>query len=208
MKIINALPFFLIIGMTFSCSNNTNLFKDGLELKEVNDKVAKENKCKLTFYYSKQDPDQLILTISNAYNDDYLPGKIVDEYYTETSKTKVKVNKYQLRNSDQDTLIDLTTKELNSFQKKKKSVQLVINSIIDGNFEEIYDQMDTSITNKMSVDDLKAQFTTIKLENSKFTGFQLFSDYVGIRFSNNYNNIFIVYPATGDDNRIFGITVN
>lgn len=207
MKNLNRLSIVVIL-FCISCSENAALFQEGLDLKEVNDLVAKDNSCKLTFYYSKQIPDQLVLILGSSYTDDYIPGKIIYEYYKGVSARKLNVNEYLLKDQKEQTLLNLTVKQLSSIQKDKERAEENVRTITNGNLDDVYQNMDTSITNHVKLDLFKAQFSSFTLGISKFGGFQINSDYVSIRFvDNNNNQIFLIYDIVSEEDKILGISV-
>lgn len=207
MKKLNRLSVAAIL-FCISCSENAALFQEGLDLKEVNDQVAKDNSCKLIFYYSKQEPDQLVLNLGSTYTNDYIPGKIVYEYYKGVSAKKLNVNEYLLKDQKEQTLLNLTVKQLSSIQKDKERAEEKVRILTNGDVEEVYKHMDTSITNNVNLDVFKTQFNSITLSKSEFGGFQINSNYVSIRFvDSNNNQIFLVYDIASEEDRILGISV-
>lgn len=208
-KKMNQLLFSIIcLSLCFSCSENAALFQEGLLLKEVNDSVSKTNSCKLMFYYSKQNPDQLVLTLQNSYSDEYLPSKVVYDYYIGASNKKINVKEYSMKNLQDSVLFTLTTDELASIQRDKERAEAVIALIVKGEIESVYNSMDTSVTNSVGRAIFKAQFDSMTFGKAEFGGFQLFSPYVGIRFTDNKNNqLFLIYDLNSNEDKIFGVTV-
>ncbi len=197
----------VVVWLVFSCSDGRELLKEGILLKQVNDDVARDNQCKLTFHFSKQKPDQLVIILGNPYNDEYLPGKVIYEYYLGISKRNFKLKEFQLQNFKGEVLYELSSKQLDILRKKVKHGSKIMTYLSEDNTDKIYAHLDTTIVNKIRKEEFVNQFKSIKTSQAVFVGFQTFPDYYSISYRDTDNQYFLIYSIDPDKNKIFGFTV-
>lgn len=200
----------LLIGMIFllnACTSNQKTFIEELTiLKEINDNVSFENKCKLTVDYSDEKPHEIKVTIRNSYNDLLLPGKVLFDFNERILKTDLRIDDYHL-NDVSGEVYNLSKLDLAQIKHKAKLSNSLLENFKNNDLTKCYDQLDTSVSNKVNFEDFKRQIRGFQLNHAKFSGFQAADTLLGIGYKSSANQIVFFYRRVSDDDKIYGYSL-
>jgi len=200
----------LLIGVFIllnSCTSNQKEFiKELAVIKEINDKVAFENKCKLTTDYTNEKPNEIHLKIGNSYNDLLLPGKVLFDYNKRIELTDLNIKEYHLTDIA-GKIYDLSNDDLIRIKHKSKISNSLLTDSKSHDLAKFYNQLDTSVKSQIAFNEFNKQILDFNLNDLIFSGFQLADSIIGIGYKNSVNQIVFFYKWDSEDDKIYGYSL-
>lgn len=191
-----------------SCASEQKEYQKYIEIiNGINDKVAFDNRCKLTSTYTDQEPDRIDLKIGNSYTDLFLPGKILIEYHGRVSKSKLNLREYNLGDLNNEKLYSLTNTDFSMIEQKVNVSKSLLVGFESKDLTKLYNALDTMVTNQISLEDFSQQMLNIDLRGAGFSGFQLVDSVLGIGYKNSTNQIVFIYKWNSKDHVLYGVNI-
>lgn len=188
-----------------SCSSNQKEFSTVVEeLQQINDRVAFENKCKLTTTYTDMDKHKLALKIGSPYSGSLVPGKILFDYYQlAIRREKIDITKYTLYDLNNDEIYSLSKDDIEHINYRVNETKFSL----EEDYSNLYNQLDTSITNYVKADEFNQKMSKFDPNDVRFSGFQLVDSMLGIGFKNSIDEIVFIYKWRSQENKLYGISI-
>lgn len=206
MKIKNVM--FLGFLLLNSCASEQKEYQKRIEIiYGINDKVAFDNRCKLTSTYTDQKPDRIDLKIGNSYTDLFLPGKILVEYQEKVKKSKLNLREYNLGDLNNEKLYSFTDTDFSMIEQKVNISKSLLVGFESKDLTKLYNALDTMVTNQISFEDFSQQMLNIDLRGAGFSGFQLVDSVLGIGYKNSTNQIVFIYKWNSKDHVLYGVNI-
>ena len=195
----------LSLILVFGCTNNIGS-KEIQKTMAINDEIASRYMCKLTADVIEDKDKRLEISIDGMRtSDDLMLGKIFIDYYRSLTISKLKFDRYVLKESGNE-VYTISDEQADLLNAKVDFYQNVVDHVMTDR-KSLYELLDENLKSKMSFEVLDTEFSKLSLSNLVFSGFIYTDTLMSFGFDNSRNRLLIVINPLSEKDEILGIEI-